>query len=209
MADNTHSLATYVSDMLALERHIRVPFDTQNKDSDFSEYPDAAELVLRMSATADEHIERLKTTLDDLGGHEASPVKSAVAQFEGAVAGAIDKMRKTKVSKALRDDYTALSLCCVSYSELLSTANAMGDTKIASLAQRLLRDYSQLVMEIGHAIPSIVVLELQAIGLTVDLTTIDLSRSQIHATWQDGTRQSRETDTTIQGTIETRTSRTL
>lgn len=37
MGDNQHSLATYVSDMLAVERHIQTPFQTQRNDGDFSE----------------------------------------------------------------------------------------------------------------------------------------------------------------------------
>jgi len=107
MANERHSLATYVSDMLALERHIRVPFETQANDGEFAGYPEAKRIVDRLVATADAHITFLDDALTQLGGHEASPIKSAVVGVEGFFAGAIDKMRKTKVSKALRDDYTA------------------------------------------------------------------------------------------------------
>jgi hypothetical protein len=47
MPDNDHSIATYVSDMLALERHIRIPFETQAKDGDFKEIPQAGALATR------------------------------------------------------------------------------------------------------------------------------------------------------------------
>ncbi len=199
MANEQHSLATYVSDMLALERHIRIPFDTQRNDGDFKEFGDAYQLATRISALCDTHIDGLKQTLQDLGGHEASPIKSAVTEIEGAVAGAIDKVRKTKVSKALRDDYTALSLCCVSYSALLSTANAMGNAEVSELAQRFLQDYAQSVMEIGEAMPSVVVQELRAIDLDVDSATIESSRRQITDAWI-ASRQGRD-ETTSRGTI--------
>ena len=103
MGNEQHSLATYVSDMLAVERHIRLPFDTQRSDKDVQEYSDAADVVNRLAPMTDMHIDALKEQLDRLGGHEASPIKSAVAQFEGVVAGAIDKMRKTKTNDEFWD----------------------------------------------------------------------------------------------------------
>ena len=206
-----HSLATYVSDMLALERHIRIPFDTQRSDGDVQEYEDAAEVVNRLVALSDMHIDALKTTLDRLGGHEASPIKSAVTEFEGVVAGAIDKVRKTKVSKALRDDYTALALCCVSYSQLLSTANGLHDSDVATLAQRNLTDYANAIMQIGECMPGIVLRELNDTpGVDVDTALIDRSRQQISEAWRSTARSFHEGEstgsttgtTTRTGTIE-------
>jgi hypothetical protein len=180
---NDHSLATYVSDMLAVERHIRAPFETQAKDEDFSQYSGAREIVGRLSAISDRHVESLKTCLDGLGGHEASPIKSAVLNFEGLVASAIDKVRKTKVSKALRDDYTALSLCCVSYEMLLATANGMNDSQVASLAERHLSDYARAIMDISEAVPAVVIGELRDTGLAVDASAIETSGRQVQSVW--------------------------
>lgn len=198
-----HSIATYVSDMLALERHIRIPFDTQKNDSDFNEYADSAQLVTRLAEMSDTHIEQLKAALSDLGGQEISPIKSAVAEVEGVVAGAIDKIRKTKVSKALRDDYTALALCCAGYSALLATANGMGDSRIADLAERMLSDYSQLVMEIGETLPLVVVTELRAIGLDVQTATAQTSRERIQKAWSSGARKVHPSEATSRGSVQT------
>ncbi len=184
MGDNQHSLATYVSDMLAVERHIRTPFETQHNDGDFTEYVEAGTLVGRLCDTAQRHIDDLKQCLEDLGGHEASPIKSAVLQVEGFFAGAIDKVRKTKVSKGLRDDYTALALCTAGYTMLAATANAMGEAQVATLAQRHLRDYAQCVMEIGNALPAVVVKELADSGLAVDSSTIEQSRRYTQEAWR-------------------------
>ena len=199
MTDQQHSLATYVSDMLALEEHIRIPFSAQNEDKDFAQYANAGPLVMRLSALCDTHVQALKSCLDTLGGHEASPAKTAVTNIEGWFASAIDKMRKTKVAKALRDDYTALALCTVSYSMLLATANAYGDSRVAQLAERHLTEYAQAVMEIGDAMPDIVVQDLRAIGMQADASTIDPSRERISAAWRSGAQAQRQTHT---GTIE-------
>lgn len=202
-----HSLSTYVSDMLAVERHIRIPFDTQRNDHDVQEYGDAAEVVNRLVALSDMHVDALKAQLDRLGGHEASPLKSAVTQVEGVVAGTIDKVRKTKVSKALRDDYTALALCAVSYSELLSTANGMHDPDVAQLAERHLTDYANAIMQIGECIPSVVLRELQNTpGVDVDTSTADRSRQTISEAWQQTARSFHErAPGSTTGTIERRT----
>lgn len=199
MADTQHSLATYVSDMLALEEHIRVPFGTQRNDRDFSQYTDAAALIERMYALCDNHVTALKAMLESLGGHEMSGVKSTVTNIEGWFASAIDMIRKTKVAKALRDDYTALGLCCVSYEMLIATANAYGSAQVAQLGERHLRDYALAVMEIGDAMPAIVLQDLRATGVDVSTAAAETTRNTIHEAWR--ARSSTSTTTTT-GTIE-------
>lgn len=196
LQNNAQALATYVSDMLAMERHVRVPFETQAKDDDFTSFDDASELVQDLLATSSEHIDRLDKCLEGLGGHQASPVKSSVTQVAGLFAGAIDKLRKTKVSKALRDDYTALSLCSAGYSALLATANALGNREVSVLADTMLTDYATLVMQIGDVLPSVVVQELEDHGdLDVDVSTIERSRQSVMQAWRSGAQGARPTTT--------------
>lgn len=183
MADNAHSITTYLSDMLALERHVYVPFETQLKDEDVRDYANAHALVSRIAQLSSRHADGLEELLDQLGGHEASPIKSGVSILEGFVAGAIDKMRKTKVSKALRDDYTALALCTAGYTMLTATANALGNPQVARLGQQYLHDYAQCVMEIGQALPAVVVKELQVTGLDVQTGTLELSEKAAREAW--------------------------
>ncbi len=196
MADVQHSLATYVSDMLALEEHVNVPFTTQSNDDDFRNMPQAAAVAQRISSLSQSHIQTLRAALDSLGGHPAHPVKSAFTNVEGWVASAIDKMRKTKVAKGLRDSYTALALCTAGYTMLLTTANAFGSTDVASLARRHLEDYTQAIVEIGDLLPSVVVQDLNDIGMPVDLSVAQQSQAEARAAWRGG-----ETQTTTTGTI--------
>lgn len=194
MANEQRSMATYLSDMLAVERHIRITFDMQRTDKDVQEYFDAADVVKRLVALSDMHIDALKAQLERVGGHEASPIKSAVVQMEGVVAGAIDKVRKTKVSRSLRDDYAALAMSTIGYSELLTTANALNDPDVVELAQRHLADYAHMMMEISGWISSVVVRELQADGTEVTSETVDRSRQAISQCWQQTSRPFHETE---------------
>jgi hypothetical protein len=170
--------------MLALEQHIHAPFETQRNDGDFTEYDDALQVVTRIEALSNQHIDALKTELEDLGGHEASGLKTAFSDIAGAVAGAIDKSRKTKVSKGLRDDYTALSHAIVSHTQLLTTANALRDDAVAALAQRHMNDYASAIMELATCIPAVVVRELANLGLEVDSGASERSRETIEQTWR-------------------------
>ncbi|MBV9027655.1 MAG: DUF892 family protein, partial [Candidatus Eremiobacteraeota bacterium] len=192
MADERHSIQTYVSDMLSLERHVAAPFATQAQDDEFR-YGAAASLVQRVKSLSDGHVQALEECLERLGGHAASPSKEAVAQVAGMVAGAIDKMRKTKVSKALRDDYTALALCTAGYTMLQTTALALSNEEVADLAQRHLEDYARCVMEIGEALPEIVVEELRDIGLSVDPSMAEPARRAAEEAWRAGAQSSRYT----------------
>src|SRR5580698_8328732 len=96
-----HPLAKYVSDMLVLERHVRIAFDMQRRDRDFANVHGASQLVSRLTGASDDHIQRLKQCLEGLGGHEAPDVKYSFSDIVGFLAGALDKTRRTKVSKGL------------------------------------------------------------------------------------------------------------
>jgi len=201
MADVEHSLATYVSDMLAVEEHVCVPFKTQRDDNDFTSSPVAGPILSRITALSETHIQTLRSALDALGGHPAHAAKSALTNIEGWVASAIDKMRKTKVAKGLRDDYTAMALCTAGYAMLLTTANAFRNTQVAQLAKRHLEDYAQALMEISDALPAVVVEDLKQIDMPVDEGVVATSQGQIRDAWRTG--EGAHPATTTTGVIET------
>ena len=187
MPNAQHSIATYVSDMLALEKHIRAPFLTQLDDGDFREYQDTTDVVTRLVALTDGHIASLTSALERLDGHEAAPVKDAVGSVGGVVAGVIDKVRKTKISKALRDDYAALAFTIAGYVELLTSANAVDNLEVSALAQRHLEDYAGLLVELAECIPAVVIRELSELGLDVDPAVSLRTRQTVHQAWRSRT----------------------
>jgi len=182
-ANERHSLQTYVSDMLALERHINAPFSKQRVDADVAKYPQVASVVTRLKDISDNHIGALESRLKAIGGHEISPLKSAWASLLGAGAAAIGSVRKTRISKNLRDDYTALSLACVSYTMLHATATGLGDNMTAALAERHLSDITPLIMLIGRAMPAVVLAELQDDGENVNLDAASKTERVVDRSW--------------------------
>jgi ferritin-like metal-binding protein YciE len=184
-----HSIQTYVSDMLALERHIALPLQRQLDMEDTKKFPGALAVIASLKGLTDAHVTALEQCLEQLGGHGASPIKSAWTSLLGVGAAAIDSVRKTKVSKNLRDDYTALSLATISYTMLLATTTGLGDTATADLAKRHLADYANVVMTINQVIPEVVLTELQIDGENVDVGAGDVIRATTNQIWrsQSGT----------------------
>src|ERR1700736_6222536 len=179
-----HSIQTYVSDMLALERHIAQPLQRQLDMEDTSKYSGALAVISQLQGLNKGHITALEQCLEQLGGHAASPVKSAWSSLLGAGAAAIDSVRKTKVSKNLRDDYTALSLASISYEMLYTTAIGLGDATVGDLAKRHLADYARVIMQIVQVIPDVVLQELRDDGEAVQTGAAALIRQQTNDIWK-------------------------
>jgi ferritin-like metal-binding protein YciE len=160
MSERQDSLQQYVSDMLAVERHMLPAFENQSKDDRMTHYPEAQRLVNRIESTIRSHISSLEQHLERLGGDPASPVKSAVTAALGVAASVIENIRTDPVSKNLRDDYTVLNLAAISYTMLHTTGQALMDQQTADLAANFLMDYTPLITEINEVIPEVVVSEL-------------------------------------------------
>jgi hypothetical protein len=181
--DERHSIATYLGDMLALERHMRPPLDRQVNDDDTAKFTGALPIATKLRSLVDAHEAALDARLKDLGGDAAAGVKSAWSGLLGAGAAAVNGTRSTKVSKALRDDHTALALATISYTMLHTTALGLGDATTAALAKRHLDDYTPIVIEISRAIPGVVLEELRNDGENVRISAADIARENEQQSW--------------------------
>jgi ferritin-like metal-binding protein YciE len=193
-ADDRHVIATYLSDMLALERHIAAPIDSQLNSQDHQEYGEAIGLIGRIKSLTENHISALDSRLQEVGGSAGSGVKSAWSQLLGGGAAALNQVRKTKVSKSLRDDYTALGLAAISYTMLHATALGLGDEETARLAKRHLDDITPVIVSISQQIPGIVLTELRDDGENVRVTAAQLTQQATQESWsgQGGTSSTRQ-----------------
>lgn len=183
MSERQDTLQQYVSDMLAVERHLLPALENQTKDDRYETYPQALRLVNRLEGTTRSHINGLEHLLRDLGGDPASPIKSAVTAVLGAAAALIERLRTDPVSKNLRDDYTVLSLIAVSYTMLHTTGLALMDEQTADLAANYLTDYTPLIAEINEVIPEVVVSELRDETEVLDVDAAMQANRRIHEAW--------------------------
>jgi len=181
--DDRHTIATYVSDMLALEKHMGAPIKAQTESKDHQAYVEAADVFQKLMTMTTRHVDALEKRLEAVGGSSQNGLKQAWASLVGGGAAAVTGSRKSKVSKSLRDDYTALSLATISYTMLHATATGLGDTATASLAKSAMDDYAPLIIEISRKMPSVVLQELADDGENVDPGAAEITKNASQDTW--------------------------
>jgi hypothetical protein len=183
--DNREALRPYVADMAAVEKHILEAIERQRKDDDIQQFPDAAQWVGRVEGVLRRHVDSLESHLKNFdGGGVAGTVKEALTGVLGTVAGLYDKVRKDTASRALRDDYTALSLAAISYTMLHTTALGLSQGTTAEIALSGLKDLAPLVMEGAELIPKVVLKELAFEGYDISTQVGEQAARNTQEAWQ-------------------------
>jgi ferritin-like metal-binding protein YciE len=181
--DESHTVATYLSDMLALERHINAPISAQLNSDDHKADPQASRIIQKIKSVSESHITALEAQLKATGEPATHGLKTAWSQLLGGGAAALNNVRKTKVSKSLRDDYTALSLAAISYTMLHATAAGLGDGSTAALARRHLEDVTPIIVDISRTIPAVVLDELREDGQNVAQSAAQATQEVSQKSW--------------------------
>ena len=186
MDEKIDTLRGYVNDMLAVERDLHQAFRRHKDDKTTKTYPQAAAALQQIEDRIDVHVASLERQLERMGAGE-SPVKAAVGAVLGAVAGVYGKIRDERVSRMLRDDYTALCFATVCYEMLHTTALAVGHGEVANLALSHLRDYTPAVMAIAQMLPEVITDELTREGkMSGDGSIARLAAKNVQEAWQQG-----------------------
>jgi len=182
MKDTTETLNSYITDMLALEEHIKKAIAGQIEDLD--KYPAVKNELQAMHTTAESHISTLEGMARNKGGKgPADMIKEAGSTLLGLGAAAIDLVRTESLPKNLRDDYTAFSLANIGYVMLHTTALSLGDRQVAEMAHRHLADYARVVMTLNNIIPGAVVQFLKEEGHQVNDTALAEISRNIEDVW--------------------------
>lgn len=181
---NKKTIADYVGDMVALEEHIEAALDHQltlAKDD-----PTALQAIRGWHAMVKEQRERMKALQGELEVNTAgNPIIKVGSTILGMAAGIIDRVRTEGVSKALRDDYTAFNLAAIGYTMLHTTALALGDERVAGIAERNLRGYAGAVQRVNHIISDVVINELAKDGHNVTSTAADETKKIVDEAWRE------------------------
>ena len=91
------------------------------------------------------------------------------------------------ISKSLRDDYAAFSLAAISYSMLHTTALALGNKRVASVAEQYLTDYAGAIERINEIMPSVVNRELAKDGDQTDPSAVAATNAMVSKAWSSAT----------------------
>ena len=176
---------SYVTDMLALEKHIQTALSGQIEDLD--EHSEFKGPLIRIHEVCDKHVTALEALMarrEQNAGGVTKAVKKAVSSVLGLGAAAIDFVRTEKLPKDLRDDYTAISLAYIGYLMLHTTALTLNDSEVATLAQTYLREQAESMMALQQIIPAATVSFLASEGHDVDSTVLPEIAATITASWK-------------------------
>jgi ferritin-like metal-binding protein YciE len=174
----------YVSDMHAVAKHVLEAFERQQEDADVKKFTEANQLIGKVVTTMRSQHNRLDEHSKSVGAEVHSMPKEAISAALGMAAGLYDKVRSHAVSKMLRDDYVALTMCCVAYEMLHTTGLAVSDQATADLALSHLKDLTPLVMQIGQAIPAVVTRELVESGFSADTSCAEIAARNNQEAWR-------------------------
>lgn len=171
MEDSKAFVSKYVSDQLILIQHSLEVVESQSRDSDLADQPDVLSLLSEIKATLAEHEKQLKLHLESNFADSERPVTAKITDIftsiTGSVTGLYNNLRTEKVSKMLRDDYTALCLGTLTYSMLLTTSRSLNQDATADLCTSLMRDFPILVLKLNEIIPQVVNDDLTKRGFNV------------------------------------------
>jgi ferritin-like metal-binding protein YciE len=176
------TIGDYVGDMVAMESHIEAALDRQLEQ--VKDDPIALEAVRGFHETVRTQRDRMKALQEETGSTAGNPVKHAGSAILGIVAGIIDKVRTEGNSKSLRDDYTAFNLAAMGYTMLYTTATALDDQRVASVAELHLRGYAEAVQRINHIIGDVVLTELAKDGHQIRGDASEATQRMVDAAWK-------------------------
>jgi len=140
--------------------------------------------VQRLQLRTQNAVDALEIVLQELGGESRTSFKSVVTEAAGAVAAAVNEGRVHKITKKLRDDYTALSLVSVGYELLHATGNALGNEQVASLALHHLREVAGFIMDLSQAIIPVAIEELHKTNPEAEVAATVATQVNIREAWR-------------------------
>lgn len=159
MNNRKDAIQKHLSDQIGLERHILEAIERQREDEKLREEVEANKLVIQIERILNQHVTALENLAEAYDAQVESVVKKAVTELLGVAAGLYDKVRDHKVSRMLRDDYTALSLAAMGYTAFHTFGLGIKEERIANLALSHLKDLTPLLVELSKVLPVMVAKE--------------------------------------------------
>lgn len=192
MTDKRKAIRKQTADLLAAEEHILEAIEQQREDDDLRRHATANELIIRIERVLERHTDALEELLEDYGGDDdlEAKVKKALSEVFGAAAGLYDRLRDLKLSRVLRDNYTALSLAAMSYTAFHTFGLAVREEAVARLAEQHLKDLTPLLVEISKLLPDVVAQEMaEEYDFPVDATVAHQAVTNTQRAWSPDVTQ--------------------
>ena len=183
--DRKESIKKHISDMYAVEQHIRDAVSRQRNDERLKNNVEANQIVIELERVLNRHLEALDTLAEHYDTEVQSAAKEALGKALGVVAGLYDRVRgKHPLSRDIRDNYTALSLAAMAYTAFHTYGLTVGEDRIAELANDHLKEITPLLVEISKVLPDIVAEETaEEANFPADASVAKQATANTQAAW--------------------------
>jgi hypothetical protein len=187
MVNHDDHLKQYVREQIAIEESFCSLLEQQISEVNTAEYADAANLLIEAREVLGRNFVSLNKTLDNLeqgavstlsliaGGNGTSTVKHLSER----------DLRTRRISKMLRDDYSALNLITMSNTLLHTTALALEQQEVAAIALKHLQNLAPIVVKIGALVPEVATRELHRESSKIDLSVGQIALKNTQLAWRN------------------------
>jgi hypothetical protein len=156
MGNAIHQVREYVAEMIGATRRVFAPVALQSRNPELQAYPEARWVIESLARMLESHVTELTEHLHRLGG--GAPVSEEPREPVG----------HASIAKALRDDYSALSLAHAGATMLETNARALGYSSTAALARRHREEISTMLLRLRELVaPENVKGEIQGLNTAV------------------------------------------
>lgn len=180
------ALGAYLTDLHAVEKYLLAAVETQGSLPELARQPEVGALLQRLERTLRLQLERLDAGIAERGAESRATVKDTMTAVAGFAFGLTGRLREASLSRHLRDDATVLTLLCLEYAMLHTSALAFHRGAEAAQARDHLRELAPLIMEINWLLPAVVARDLAETGFAVDPLAPLAARENIEEAWREG-----------------------
>jgi hypothetical protein len=179
-------LGMHLSDLKAFLTHFDSVVSEQMEKTRNDGVIASHELNLKLQGVLRKHLGRLEVVCDAYAGDFQTASKELLTSFLGAAAGLYNKYRDYPHTKALRDNYTALSLLAASYTTLKAYGLMIGREDVSLLAYEGLEDICPLIIDFSQRMPEVVVRETAVIeNMDYDQAVADRVTNAVKRCWKN------------------------
>lgn len=185
MKDEKALLNGYAEDQLAAIKHVLGAVEEHLKIESIDRLPEVQNAFSAVRLTLGLLREELEQYLSSSvpGYRVEGTMKSALSNISGFLTGLYGQLRSETLSRAVRDDLTALNFLCTTYSMLFAAATSFEEGPLALVASRGMHRLTPLIVELSLIIPLVVVHELTGQGYQVDPIAIEECSIQLNDAW--------------------------
>jgi hypothetical protein len=184
MNNHNEILKQQISEQIALEEHFYNLLEQQILQIDSEYFEDAKSLLINAAEVLGEHYTALNLMLDSLDQDLLAQLGSSVVNGSAHKNQFLVSDSNIKISKILRDDYSALNLLTISNTLLHTTALALNSEAVASLALKHLENLVPFVIRIGELMPDVITRELQSSSSKINSEVAETALRNAKLAWE-------------------------